>query len=88
MTDADLNCAPSKFLSPVGHARSIGEASELLLAFKAFAKQSAAAAAAHKKKKMLIFVTAGTGEELIGNRQISQRCECKLTHCTVSVSYI
>ena len=72
ITAADLACSPPRFLSPLGPPRAIGDSQELLNVFKLFNKQQTS----HKKNKFLLFVSAGTGEELIGSRQISQRCKC------------
>lgn len=80
MTDADLMCPPSKFLAPVGKSRAINEASELLGAFKAFAKLKGTV-----NKKFVLFMTAGTGEELIGSRQMSQRRK-SIARCTCTSS--
>ncbi|XP_026191455.1 uncharacterized protein LOC34624170 [Cyclospora cayetanensis] len=68
VTETDLACSPRKFLFPMGMSGAIGDASELLKAFRLFAQQNISGS-----KKLLIFMTAGRGEEIISNRQISQR---------------
>ncbi|KAL8430294.1 hypothetical protein ACSSS7_006023 [Eimeria intestinalis] len=70
LTEAESACPPSRFLRPVGPNHSFSDAAELLDAFENFAAEQ------QRKKgsrKLLLFLNAGEGEELIVNRQISQR---------------
>ncbi|KAL8444885.1 hypothetical protein Emed_005979 [Eimeria media] len=69
LTEAESSCPPSQFLRPVDPNHSFSDPAELLEAFGYFAEQQ-------RKKgssKLLLFLNAGEGEELIVNRQISQR---------------
>lgn len=70
VTDVDRMCAPNQFLSPIGKSRGITDAADIRGAFKAFSRQKG-----NGERKLLLIMTAGSGEELVGNRQISQRGE-------------
>ncbi|KAL8270274.1 hypothetical protein Esti_005833 [Eimeria stiedai] len=69
LTEAESLCPPTRFLRAIGPHHSFNEPAELLEAFDRFAELNET----RKSTKLLLFLNAGTGEELIVNRQISQR---------------
>ncbi|KAL8456102.1 hypothetical protein Emag_000095 [Eimeria magna] len=69
LTEAENMCPPSQFLHPVEPSHSLNDPADLFEAFGYFAEQRRN----RESPKLLLFLNAGEGEELIVNRQISQR---------------
>lgn len=72
LSDGERLCVPANFLTPAGSLQAISGAPELLGAFESFMQHKTTG-----NRKLLVFMTSGTGEELVGNRRISQRSEAR-----------